>query len=194
MQRRRAEVRTDLTGGQPAGEFIGAAAADLSSGSPARQDAVQEYRQAELVPQPIGQDKRLRRGGPGVLIAEIDDRRDIQYADTRVGAGVGAEVDRGHGCRPGVDNGAGEHARGARHRVDAALVIAVAVDIEQSHTRTLRHGLGNPRDRPGVAALRDVGNRQQCGGGQAASRTYFPPSRTARPSTTKVASRTTTSR
>ena len=88
----RAEVRPQLAGGDALGERRQAAAAQLRARAPAGELAVEEDRQAGA-PELLARDERGGAGGAAAGGVEVDERRDVERADVRVAAALGAQVD-----------------------------------------------------------------------------------------------------
>ena len=156
---RRAEVGPQLVVRDAFGEGGQAALAQLRARASAGQLAVEEHGQAGA-PELLARDERGGAGGAAAGGVEVDDRRDVERADVRVAAVVGAQVDElgaGAGAR---DEGADDRVRVAGERVDGAVVVGVGVDVEQPGARG-GEGVADLGDDAGVAALGDVGDREQ---------------------------------
>src|SRR5262249_53608902 len=89
----RAVVGRELARVDAALELVRAAAAEKGRATPAPHLAVEEGRQAGLVPDARGRRERRLAGPRHVARLEGNDRDDVGGADPRVRAGVRAEVD-----------------------------------------------------------------------------------------------------
>ena len=86
----------------PVSERVRAAAAQFGAGAAVGENPVQKDGQLELLAEPVGEDERLGARRTPIGVGEEHDRCDVERADARVDAVVGADVDRRRrhvGCR-----------------------------------------------------------------------------------------------
>ena len=140
--RARAEVGPDVAGRDALGELRQAADAQLGARAPAGEQAVEEDRQAGA-PELLARDERRRAGGAAARVVEEDERRDVERADVRVAAALGAQVDVLLARAGARDERGHELRRVAGEREDAAVVVGVGVHVEQ-----VRAGGGERRADP----------------------------------------------
>jgi hypothetical protein len=159
MEVRGAEVGRELPGVDAALELRGPPTSERGAGAATREDAVEEHGEVERHGQAVGEDERLGGGGAAILLAEVDDRRDVDGTHAGVDALVRLQIDGGDGLSGPADDGLGQLAGVAREGVRAAVVVGVGVDVEEGRAE----GVCDPVDGGLVAALRYVGVGQQRG-------------------------------
>src|SRR5882757_1792214 len=193
VRHRRAEVGSQLAPLHPQPQLRQAAVAEvgaLGAAGLAGQRAVEEDRHADPADL-VGDGDRLGAGHLAILLAQPDDRADVERPDRRVHPYIRGHVDRLERLLGAGHERLGQSARLARQGEDRAAVVGVSVDVED---------LGAPPERRAelvedglVAGRRDVGDGEQDRhrGAQISS---SPPPRIASPSISTVGSLTTTSR
>ena len=179
MQSRRPEVRRELAVGDPAAQLGEATAAQERPRPTAGEQPVQEHGESHLLPQPLGDGQRLGARHAAARLVEEDDRRDIQRADVRVDAALGAEVDPRHSGVRALDHRVGQDARLRGERVDRAMVVAVGVRVQQPRPAA-QVGGADGGDRGEITTLGDVGNGEQHEVGAETTRARRGPKRISR--------------
>jgi len=101
--------------------------------------------------------QRLRARRATISVLQVDDRCDVDRAHPGVKATVGADVDPRHRFPGTRENSLGQRSRGAGDREHAAVMIAVAVDVEHARAK----GGGDRVNGGLVTALRQVGHGQE---------------------------------
>ena len=157
MKPPRPEVRPQLPRLDPFGQPGRTATAQLGSRATCRQLPVEEHGQPELLAQPVGENERLGAGGSSVGRFEVDDRRHVDRADTRVDPDMPVEVDPADRLGSALQHRAGQAPGLPSQREHAAVVVGVGVDPEQARVERSADRLDGDR----VPALRDVRDRQQ---------------------------------
>ena len=156
-----AEVGPQLARLHPPPELGQAAVAEvgaLAAAGGAGQLAIEEDRQAEAAD--LGRDRdRLGPGGVAVGGVEPDHRADVEGADRRVGAAVGRHVDLLERHLGAGHERFGQPPGAAGEAEDGAVVVGVAVAVEQGGAAG--EGGADLRQRRLVASLGDVGDGEQ---------------------------------
>ena len=144
--------------GREAGERVRRAQARARA--PARECAVEIHGKAEIAPEPVRQQQRLRDRRAALGVAAMDDRGDVEHPDARVHARVRGQVDALDRLARALQQREVQRARLAREREHRAMVVGVRVDVEQARAAGDERGADRV-ERRGVAALGDVGDREQ---------------------------------
>ena len=127
-----------LAGGDALGEPGDPAGAQLRARPSAGELAVEEDGNRQLLADPVGEDERLRDRGAAGGGVEVDDRRDVERAHVGMLAarlragGAGEHVDPRHGLACARQQGVRQRARRAGEGVDRAVVVGVAVDVQEA--------------------------------------------------------------
>src|SRR5215207_2054384 len=182
VQRARPVVGLGAARAQP----LRAALAQLGAGAPAGEVAVEEDGDAGGADR-VGRQQRLGDRRAALLLLQVHDRRDVERADARVQAVVGAEIDPGRGLGGAGRERAMQLAGRAREEEHRAVVVGIGGAVEDVGVR--REGGADRVEHRFVAALRDVGD-----GDQPRHSRKRPASSTRVPPTSSVASSTRQSR
>src|SRR4029077_15868816 len=135
--------------------------------------------------------RRLGAGRVAVLLAQPDDRADVERADRRVRPHIRGHVDRLQRLLGARGQRLGQSARPTRQSEDAAAVVAVGVEVEDR--RAPPEERRQPPQRLLVRGRRNVGDGKQRRH-RRPQISSSPPPRIASPSISTVGSLTTTSR
>ena len=152
MQPRRAVV------GREAGQR--ARRAQARAGAPARERAVQIDGQAEVAAEPVREQQRLGGRGAPLGIGAVDDGRDVEHAHARVQPLVRGQVDPLDRLARALQQRLVQPAGLPGEREHAAVVVRVAVDVEQARAAADEGGADGV-ERLAVAALGDVGDGEE---------------------------------
>lgn len=110
--------------------------------------------------------QRFRDRRAALALAAMHDRGDVDHADARVDARVRGQVDAVDGLPRALEQRQVQRARLPREREHRAVVVGVRVDVEQPRATGDERGADRVEGR-GVAALGDVGDREQRHGPEA---------------------------